>query len=208
MAQELGTAKHQSLQAVQWQWQWAVQVLKLWGGESSLTREVVVPRGWTNHYCFFVSLSSCNMSWTQMQLLEVQGRKEKTRAFDFGARGLGRGPKEARKCQWDHREKGAQDSNSIKLYRTGLTSKLHIDLTLNNLPNTLRPELQGRPLPRPRLGLQGGAQGDHMQLAIQRLWKLNWHWNHRPQEQAETCNLKLTCWMLVNTKQNKYQFSA
>lgn len=142
--------------------------LKLSGEEPSLTREVVVPRGWANHCCFFISLASGSIPLDTNAIAGSAGQR-KNQSFDFLARGLGSGPQGARKCQQDHKEKEAQERNFAKLYSTpGLTSELRMVLTFSSLPNALSANCSIHQCPDPAW-LQGGAQGSQIQLALQRL---------------------------------------
>ena len=130
-------------------------------------------------------------SWTQMQLQEVQGRKEKHRALTSWLedwKGSTREPENARRIT-----KGVQERNCTKLYRTpGLTSKLHMVLTFNNLPNTLGINCSVDQCPDPDW-LQGGAQESQTQSALQKAVKTKLTLEPLPSKQAGTCNRNLTC---------------
>lgn len=67
--------------------------LKLSGEEPSLTREVVVPRGWANHCCFFISLASCSIPLDTNAIAGSAGQR-KNQSFDFLARTEKWAPKE------------------------------------------------------------------------------------------------------------------
>lgn len=145
------------------------------------------------YHSFFVSLSSCNVALDTNATAGREGQKGKTQSFDFLARRLEREHQGARKCQQNHKEKGAQERNCTKLYRTpGLTSKLHMVLTFNNLPNTLGFNCSVDQCPDPDW-LQGGAQESQTQSALQKAVKTKLTLELSPSKQVETCNLNLTC---------------